>query len=302
MKKGVGSRTALMTAYVRGYHALHDEPKIFDDAIGYRLVPEEARNALKQHLIKTASQMAPERAGECIDDEATLRLGVHIMAGSILARARYVEDRLEKAVKTKDVKQYVILGAGLDTFAFRQPVWAEGVKVFEIDHPSTQEGKRTELKQAGMQEPDNLYFIPIDFTSETLTSALKRSKYDPQSPSFFCWTGVTHYLPLEAIKATLSDIVNLSPKGSEVVFDYWDHLAFDPAAASSRVKSLIETTKIIGEPIITGFDPANLEHVLAPLGLRLVDNLGPAEIREKYHLEDIGYTTSQHVHFACAEV
>lgn len=302
MQKGTGSRTALMTAFVRGYHALHDKPKIFNDDIGYRLVPEEARNALKEHLIKTASQMAPERAEECIDDESALRLGVHIMAGSILARARYVEDRLERAVKTKDVKQYVILGAGLDTFAFRQPVWAKGLKIFEIDHPSTQEGKRTALKQAGINEPDNLYFIPIDFTAETLISALKRSDYDFQSPSFFCWTGVTHYLPLEAIKSTLSDIVNLSPKGSEVVFDYWDHLAFDPATASGRVKSLIENTRIIGEPIITGFDPDNLEQVLAPLGLWLVDNLGPTEIRNKYHLEDIGYTTSQHVHFACAEV
>lgn len=296
-----GSRTALMTAYIRGYHALHDEPKVFDDVIGYRLLPEEARKALERHLVKTASQMATGPVGD-LDEEAALRLGVRIMAGSILARARYVEDRLEEAIRHNGVRQYVILGAGMDTFALRRLDLADRLQVFEIDHPNTQIGKRSALKKVNITEPENLHFVSIDFTIESLVSALMKSDYNPLSPSFFCWAGVTHYLPIEAINATLNDIVNMSVSGSGVVFDYWDKDAFDPNKASNRVKSLIESSKSIGEPIITGFDPDGLSKELAPLGLRVVEDLGPAEIREKYRLEDIGYNTSQHVHFVRAEV
>jgi len=302
MNNEQSSRTALMTAYIRGYHALNNDPKIFDDSIGYRLVPPPAREALEKHLIRTAAQMAPERAGECIDEQAALKLGVHIMAGSILARARYVEDKLVEVIHDKGVCQYIILGAGLDTFALRRPDLAHILQVFEIDHPASQAGKRAALKQAGLEEPANLHFIPIDFNLQSLSSALKDSAYDPQVPSFFCWAGVTHYLPREAIYATLRDIVKLSPPGSELVFDYWDQAAFDPTRASSRIKSLIESTKSIGEPIITGFDPAGLDQELAPLGWQVLDNLGPEDIRDKYKLADLGYTTSQHVHLACVEV
>jgi len=296
-----GSSTAFMTAYLRGYHALHDQPRVLDDTLGYDLLPQKARKALEQHLIKTASQMS-DKPVETIDEESALRLGVRIMAGSILARARYVEDRLEEAVKNQGVRQYVILGAGLDTFAYRRIDLDKRLQVFEIDHPNSQQAKRFLVKQAGLDEPANLHFVPIDFTLESLSSALKKSCYDPLLPSFISWTGVTHYLPFEAIKATLKDIVNMSVSGSEVVFDYWDKNAFDPNISSNRVKYLIESSRSIGEPIITGYDPDSLDKELAPLGLRMLENLGPEEIREKYRLEDIGYSTSQHVHFACAEV
>ncbi|MGE5391493.1 MAG: class I SAM-dependent methyltransferase [Deltaproteobacteria bacterium] len=302
MDNSQGSRTALMTAYIRGYHALHDDPIIINDTIGHRLVPLPAREALEMHLAKTASQMAPERAAECIDDAAALRLGVQIMAGSILARARYIEDRLEQAIRDKYVTQYVILGAGLDTFALRRPDMADILQIFEIDHPASQENKRFALGLAGFDVPSNLHFIPIDFNLQNLSDALATSAYNRHLPSFFCWAGVTHYLPREAIYATLSDITKLSSPGSELIFDYWDQAAFDPARSSSRVKSLIESTRSIGEPIITGFDPAGLSQELAPLGWRVLADLGPETIRDKYHLEDIGYTTSQHVHFACIEV
>lgn len=301
MNKARGSGTALITSYIRGYHVLHDEPRIFDDVIGYRLLTEEARKALERHLIMTSSQMS-SGAVQALDDESALRMGVSIMAGSILARARYVEDRLDQVVKNHGVRQYVILGAGLDTFAFRRLDLADRLQVFEIDRPNTQNGKRSALKQACLKEPDNLHFVPIDFTLESLSSALERSDYDPLLPSFFCWAGVTHYLPLEAVYATLTDIVNMSVSSSEVVFDYWDKDAFDPDKSSSRIKSLIENSRSIEEPIITGFDPDQLSQDLTPLGLRLVENLGPGEIRDRCRLEDIGYTTSRHVHFACAEV
>ncbi|MGE5398093.1 MAG: class I SAM-dependent methyltransferase [Chitinophagales bacterium] len=294
--------TAFMTAFIRGYHSVNDNPKIIDDQLALRLVPEEVQENLKRHLAKTAADMAPESAAECTDYESALRLGVRVMAGSILARARYVEDRLEEAVR-KGVSQYVILGAGLDTFAFRRLDLSDRLQVFELDLPATQDIKRKLLGRLGLKDPDNLHFVPIDFTQESLDSALTRSGYDPEQHSFFSWMGVTHYLPMEAISVTLKAITGVSGPGSEIVFDYWDNSAFDPEQSSSRVKSLIENVKNIGEPIITGFDPLTLGLELAQLGLDLVENLGPSDIRQRY-LENCGggYTIGKHAHLACARI
>jgi len=301
MENGRGSGTALMTAYIRGYHALYDDARIFDDSVGYRLIPEEIRMALEGHLKKTAAVMANQPAGD-LDEAAALRLAVRVMAGSIVSRARYIEDRLFEAMEHNDVRQYVILGAGLDSFAFRRPDLQNALQIFEVDHQDTQKTKRLALQASNLIEPANLHYIPVDFTSESLSVALKRSSFDPRLPSFFSWAGVTHYLPIDVINDTLSDIVSFTAASSEITFDYWDSDAFDPVKASSRVRSLIETSKSLNEPIITGFDPDQLGVQLNDLGLRLLENLGPEEIRKRYDLDSLGYFTSMHVHFACAEV
>lgn len=289
-----------MTAYLRGYHALHDHPIIFDDPIAFELIPEQVRTALEQHLAKSSRGMADESPGINNDSEA-LRLGVQIMAGAILARARYAEDCLEEAVK-QGVKQYVILGAGMDTFAFRRPDLKD-IQVFEIDHPDTQDLKRLLLIKHNLETPANHHFIPVDFTRENLVSALKNASYDPRSLSFFSWLGVTHYLPEESIYSTLKDIASISAPGSQIVFDYWDISAFDPAKSSNRIKSIIESTKRIGEPVITGFDPATLSGELARLGFGLRENLSPDEIRRRYFEgRSDGYSASDHVNYARAVV
>ena len=296
------SRTAFMTAFLRGYHTLHDSPKIINDSLALDLVPDEVREALEKHLAQSSAQMAPDQTAENMDHETALQSGIRTMAGPILARARYVEDRLEEAVR-QGVSQYVILGAGFETFAYRRLDLMDRLQVFEIDLPATQEIKRRLLARIGLPKPDNLHFIPIDFTRDTLVSVLDKSPYDRERPSFFSWTGVTFYLPIEAIRSTLTDVVSLSCAGSEIVFDYWDKSAFDPAAASNRVKSLIESTKTIGEPIITGFDPSTLSAELAGVGLQLIDNLKPSDIQQRY-LRGCsgGYSTSKHEHLACARV
>ena len=108
-----------------------------------------------------------------------------------LGRSRYTEDSLEKAVE-QGVKQYVILGAGFDTFAFRCPEILEKLQVYEVDHPATQAFKRSRLAEAGWELPPQLHFVPVDFEQESLAEALTRSSYDPQAPSFFSWLGVTY--------------------------------------------------------------------------------------------------------------
>jgi methyltransferase (TIGR00027 family) len=296
------SGSAFMMAFLRGFHAVNDNPKIFNDTIAYELLPEEVREGLKRHLSESAAQIAPEFAKECTDAEASFRLAVHTMAGPMLARARFVEDRLEEAIG-KGISQYVILGAGLDTFAFRRLDLAGYLQVFELDLPETQEIKRRLLARINLEKPENLHYITIDFTQEDLTSALAKSEFDLRQLSFFNWMGVTQYLPLEAVWTTLRAVASLSSSGSEIVFDYYDKSAFNPEKASHRLKYIMESTKSIGETIITGFEPSTLSMELDPLGLCLLDNLGPKEIQQRYFSKNNeGYSASEHVHLARAVV
>jgi methyltransferase (TIGR00027 family) len=289
-----------MMAFLRGFHAVHDDMKIFNDTLAYDLLPEEAKKGLRQYLIESAGKIAPDLAAQCIDAEASFDLAMRTLAGPILARARYVEEQLEKAIG-KGVSQYIILGAGFDTFAHRRLDLAGRLRVFELDLPATQEMKCLLLARLGLEKPNYLQYIPVDFTRENLTLVLSESEYDPGQMSFFSWMGVTQYLPLETVWTTLRAVVSLSSSGSEIVFDYYDKSAFDPEKASHRLKYIIDNSKSIGETIITGFEPSTLGMELEPFGLCLLDNLGPKEIQQRYFSEyKERYSASEHVHLACA--
>ena len=147
---------------------------------------------------------------------------------SSLAGRADAEDLLEEAVRQQEVKQYVILGAGLDTFAWRRPDLLARLQVFEIDHPATQADKRQRLQAISRENPRQLHFLPVDFSQEDLAAALKRSAFDPQAPSFFSWLGVTYYLTRDAVCATWRAIAEVAPAGSVVIFDYLDTDAFVP--------------------------------------------------------------------------
>ena len=150
----------------------------------------------------------------------------------VFSRARYTEDILEAAVRQQEVEQYVILGAGLDTFALRRPDLVARLQVFEVDHPGTQAHKRRRLREAGREHPAQLHFVAVDFSRDNLAKALKSSAYDPQASSFFSWLGATYYLTRDAAWATLRAIAQVAPPGSTVVFDYLDSEAFVPERAA----------------------------------------------------------------------
>lgn len=304
MEKNHVSRTALSTAYMRLYHAQNDEPKIFDDFLAYNMLPEEIRTLLVKNLAKNIQFIDPARAASCPDIETSLVWSMQAMATPpiVLSRARFAEDSLEEACR-QGVKQYVILGAGMDTFAFRHPELVRQLQVFEVDHPATQAFKCNRLAELGWEQPANLHFIPVDFTQESLSTALTRSPYDPQIPGFFSWLGVTMYLNLESVFATLSAIVDIAPAGSTVIFDYLDTDAYIPEKAAKRVQVMMEDVRRLGEPMIAGFDPAAIAKDLAHIGLRLKDNLSPSDIQERYFQgRTDGYYACEHVHIARAVV
>ncbi|MBI1919628.1 MAG: class I SAM-dependent methyltransferase [Geobacter sp.] len=304
MEENRASRTALMTAYTRGYHAAHDRPTIFDDFLAHHLLSGEERSAVEDLMMTFLRRFNPVGAASFPDTGAALAWMMQTGAAPpiVLARARYAEESLEEAAG-EGVRQYVILGAGMDTCPFRRPDLARRLRLFEVDHPATQAHKLRRLADLGWDMPPGLKFVPVDFTRQSLGAALAASSYDPHALTFFSWLGVTYYLPRDTVLATLREIAAIAPSGSMVVFDYLDCDAFLPWKAAPRVLLMLRSVRELGEPMQTGFDPLTIEAELAPLGLRLRDDLSPFDIHARFFLGRTDhYRACEHAHFACAVV
>jgi len=259
MQEGKFSRTAQRVAIRRAAHQLLDEPKVLDDPLALRIIGSEAAAALRSD---------PK------EHHAFSRAFRAFMA----ARSRFAEDELARAVADR-VTQYVILGAGLDTFAYRNP--HPDLRVFEIDHPATQAWKREQLQSAGILIPPSLTFVPVDFEHQTLANALARSGLNTNAPAFFSWLGVTPYLTREACMTTLNVIAKM-PAGSGVVFDF----AIDPALLNAGQRQALDALSArvarYGEPFQLFFDPAKLQDELKTLGFHRTEFLQGAQINARY--------------------
>jgi methyltransferase (TIGR00027 family) len=304
MKEDQVSIGALAAAYYRAFHAEHDEPKIFCDHLSRHLVADAERSILEGVFKQLHKDIDPKEAASCADETTALAKAMRTIPfpAIALSRSRYTEDILESAVK-QGVSQYVNLGAGMDTFAFRSPEMPARLQVFEVDHPFTQAAKLRRIAELGWEQPERLHYVPVDFTKESLPEALARSPYDPKTPSFFSWLGVTFYLPREAVFSTLRAVSDIAPSGSATVFDYLDPEAFIPGKADKYMEFAVKKLKEVGEPWITGFDPSTLSDDLSRLGFALRENLSPSEIHERYFKDrDDGYRACGHLHFAWAVV
>ena len=302
MEENQVSQTSLITAFCRAYHARHDNPKIFNDFLANHLLTEEEHKLRVQRIMQGIKALNPERAASFSDQNAALAWFMqNVSAVSFtVSRSRYTEDNLDEAIK-QGVQQYVILGAGMDTFAFRRTDIANQLQVFEIDHPATQAYKRQRIAELGWKKPSNLHYVPVDFTKENLEKALKHSSYNSKALTFFSWLGVTYYLPREAVFDTLRIIADIAPKGSSIVFDYFDTEARVSNNNRAQVGQLI--AKQVSEPLKSFFDPVTLAGDLAGLSLRLHENLSPLEIEKRYFQGRLdNYHAPRHTHFAWAFV
>jgi methyltransferase (TIGR00027 family) len=296
------SRTALVTAYIRAYHAAHDEPKIFDDLLAQRLITIEEPESLRMRLIDPLQLAEPELEGPYFSQTSPLPWWVRVIAGAVLSRARFTEDCLEQALG-RGVRQYVIIGAGMDTFAYRRLDLLEQLQVFEVDHPETQAFKRQRLAEVGLESPKALHFIPADLEQEKLATVLRHSSYDPEGLTFFGWMGVTYYLEPESVFATLRDIAEVAPTGSSVAFDYLDTGFFAPENPHKSVRAVLDNVRRIGEPMKTGFEPHALARHLLRLGFDLQVDLSASEIEAHYFRgRTDGYHAGKHIHFVWAAV
>jgi methyltransferase (TIGR00027 family) len=259
MQEGKFSRTARRVAIRRAAHQLLDHPRVLDDPLALRIIGAEAAEELRSN---------PK------EHHAFSRAFRAFMA----ARSRYAEDELARAV-SDGVRQYVVLGAGLDTFAYRNP--HPGLRVFEVDHPATQVWKREQLETAGIATPVALTFVPVDFERQTLAEGLERSGFDLSVAAFFSWLGVTPYLTRDACMSTLSLIASM-PAGSGVVFDF----AVDPALLNAgqrqALDALSERVARYGEPFQLFFDPEKLQGELRKIGFQRTEFLQGKELNARY--------------------
>ncbi|MGB8916331.1 MAG: class I SAM-dependent methyltransferase [Candidatus Sulfotelmatobacter sp.] len=259
MQEGTFSKTAHRVAVRRAAHQLLDQPRVLDDPLALRIIGAEAENELRSN---------PK------EDHAFSRAFRAFMA----ARSRFAEDELARAV-AHGVRQYVVLGAGLDTFAYRNP--HSGLRVFEVDHPATQAWKHERLQAAGIAIPPSLTFVPIDFEGQTLADGLGQSGFNGSAAAFFSWLGVTPYLTREACLVTLSFIAKM-PVGSGVVFDF----AVDPALLNlgqrMALKALSKRVAAVGEPFQLFFDPEKLQGELKGMGFRRTEFLQGKELNARY--------------------
>lgn len=204
--------------------------------------------------------------------------GSRTMRAFMVARSRYAEDKLAEAV-AKGVRQYVVLGAGLDTFAYRNPF--PHVRVFEVDHPATQAWKRERLQAAGIAIPPELTFVAIDFEKQTLHAELAAAGFTTLEPAFFSWLGVTPYLTREAFEGTLRFIVSL-PAGSGVAFDFAVERSALSFMETMALDELSRRVASAGEPFQLFFDPQKLAEDLKRMGFSSVERLHSDEINARY--------------------
>lgn len=249
------SGTAHWVAVLRAAHLIVDgEPPVLNDTVAARLIGGGIEAQIRA------------RAGE-LQTPGTRGLRSHVVL-----RSRFTEDSLRDAV-ADGVEQYVLLGAGLDTFAYRQPEWAHGLSVIEVDHPGTQAAKRAVLAARGIEIPPNVRFADVDFERETLANGLARCGVDTSKPTFFSWLGVTMYLTREAIEATLRTVLSF-PKRSEIVFTF--------AHTASAASQLAQGSASGGEPWVSYFTPEEVEAMLQSLGFADASFLSREEAERRY--------------------
>jgi methyltransferase (TIGR00027 family) len=256
------SRTALRVAMRRAAHQILDWPLVLEDPYAFRILPPEA-----------AADVRTAAAGEQHHFAKAMRAFMAV-------RSRFAEDEFARAVAA-GVRQYVALGAGLDTFAWRNPHRECGVRVFEVDHPATQAWKRGLMEQGSLPEPLATVYVPVDFERESLASRLGEAGFDAGEPAFFSWLGVVPYLTLDAFRGTLR-FFGAMATGSGVVFDY--ALPREALGESERrvLDELSARVAKVGEPFQLFFTPAQLSEELRSVGWRVLADLGGAEIRSRY--------------------
>jgi methyltransferase (TIGR00027 family) len=263
MEKDRPSISALRVAMSRAAHQLFDHPRLLDDPLALRVI---------------GAQRADEIRADRHRYESTL---ARYLRAFLVARSRIAEDALAAAVG-RGVRQYLILGAGLDTFAYRNPYPASTLRVFEVDHPATQAWKRRQLATAGIAAPQCLTFVPIDFETQTLGERLREVGFRSDELTFFSWLGVSMYLRREAVMGTLKYAASAMPRGSAIVLDY----AVSPETVGPLrrliARRLMRRVAAAGEPWKTFFDPRTLSGELKALGFAHTDDCGPEELNARF--------------------
>jgi len=263
MRQRDPSLTANSVAMMRAAHQILDGPVVFKDPIAVEIIGAQSVSDIqsRKRTLKT-------------------KLYSHLRAIAV-ARSSFVEAELSAAIKS-GVRQYVILGAGLDTFAYRNPNSTDSLHVFEVDYPATQDWKRQQLNRADIKIPETLTFVPIDFETQSLATQLEAAGLRTDELTFFSWLGVTMYLTHDTMMKTMEFITSSTPSGSKIVFDY----IISPSSQSilHRLVFYLLSRKVkkAGEPWKSFYDPNSLIKNLKTIGFSKAEDIGPEGINELF--------------------
>lgn len=281
VRQGEPSRSALRVASLRAVHELLDEPAVFADPIALPLLGATAAAALCDDPFVLNDPMARG------------------LRAALVARSRFVEDELARCVAAGG-RQYVLLGAGLDTFAYRNPYHDDGLRVFEVDHPGTQRWKQQLLAEANIGVPASLSFVPMDLEHGDLAGALRQSGFRADQPACVSWMGVTMYLTADAVRATLGTLAGFAA-GSCLCFDYRV-----PVAMLNPFERVIndvveQQVAALGEPWLSTFDPTQLQGQLLELGFSSAESATAEHLNQRYFARrKDGLRTGGGVRIMCA--
>jgi len=267
----------MLTAAARALHREEPPPWVLDDAVALHLAGNEGaeiRDRIRREL-------PPE--------------SLWAFVRWVCVRARVPEDVVEQAAED-GVDQYVILGAGLDTFACRRSDLAGRVRVFEVDHPDTQRWKRSRLGELGVDPALDVAYVPVDFERQTLRAGLEAADFDFARRAVFSWIGVTMYLTLDAIRVTLSTVGEAAP-GSRIVLTYNQPRDALSGLGAQTEGVLARIVAEMGEPMVSLFRPKQIEDLLRDLGYTAIEHFGPDEAAATYFPghDDIRFGGAQRV-------
>jgi methyltransferase (TIGR00027 family) len=261
MREGIPSRTALRVALRRAAHQTLDNPKVLDDPLALPIVGDAVAD------IQTNPSHHESRIARSF-------------RAFMVVRSRYAEDQLATSV-SHGVHQYLILGAGLDTSAYRGVSVSENVRVFEVDHPQTQTWKKHRLQSANISVPSSVTFVSVDFERQNLQTELAAAGFRADQPAFVSWLGVVPYLTREAASHTFQFLGSL-PENSGVAFDYAVQPSSLPFLERMALYALSRRVARAGEPFRLFFTPTELDEFLKARGFRRIEQLASKEINERY--------------------
>jgi len=256
------SRTAASVAFRRAAHQVLDQPPVFHDPLANRMLSREAQATLATDPHRGRHGLLQSR-----------------LRAFLAVRSRIAEDRVAEAVAA-GVRQYVVLGAGLDTFACRNP-FAQ-LRVFEVDHPRTQAWKRERLRDAGLSASGWTSYVPVDFERQSARDELVAHGFDPSRPTAVSWLGVVPYLDERTVWATLEWVAGIVGDSGHIVFDYGSQARWWQVGRQIALRKLAARVAAAGEPFRTWLEPARVRARLATLGFRAVVDLDSAELNRRY--------------------
>lgn len=292
------SVTAKLCSFARAYHSGFEHHKIFDDGLAFSIMGDDEFEEIGR-LIQYDFDVSKENGSRRFDRSAVRPVLTRYILPIPVSRIAFAEAELDAFIKKHPVCQYVICGAGMDTFSFRNS--NPDIRVFEVDHPDTQKYKKEKIARLGWKIPANVSFVSVDFSKDDMAERLIENGFNPKIPAFFTVLGVLYYLTPSEFEGTLEGISAISKAHTEIVFDYPDETTFLPQAAF-RIKKLRFITEKLGEEMRHGYSTAEIGSALNKNGFVPSVHKTPKDIQELYFSNRTdGLSAFENVHFVKAE-